>query len=121
MEYEELFVLNEFSEIIKYHNSTLDRIKRFRDAYPYLIAPNVFDTLQHNLSDNIAVLFREMSGLQNQKDKQYDKKYVCKICHKVYMTSLPRGVCDECRGKYGDKVYDMIPPEEEHKAPEENT
>jgi len=99
MEYEELFVLNEFSEIIKYHNSSLERLKRFEEAYPYLIAPNVYDMLQHNLRDNITILFREMSGLKDQKNKQYDQKYVCKVCNKVYMLSLPNGLCDECRGK----------------------
>lgn len=113
MEYEELFVLNEFSEIIKYHNTTLERIKRFRDAYPYLIAPNVFDTLQHNLKENTTILFREMSGLKDQKNKKYDEKNVCKICHKVFMSKLPGGVCDECRGKYGDRVNEVIKEMEE--------
>lgn len=108
MEYEELFVLNEFSEIIKYHNSVLDRIKRFREGYPYLIAPNVFDVLQSNLKDNITILFREMKGMQDQRNKQYDKKYVCKVCQKVYMSKLPMGICDECRGRYGEKVMDQI-------------
>jgi len=108
MEYEELFILNEFSEIIKTHNSALDRIKRFQEAYPYLIAPNIFDMLQHNLKENTTMLFREMSGLKNQKEKKYDKKCVCKICKKVYMLSLPGGVCDECRGRYGDRVNEMI-------------
>jgi len=108
MEYEELFVLNEFSEIIKCHNSALDRIKRFREGYPYLIAPNVFETIQHNLKDNITILFREMSGLKDQKNKQYKKTHVCKVCHRVYMMALPGGICDECRGKYGEKAKDMI-------------
>jgi hypothetical protein len=120
MEYDELFILNEFSEIIKYHNIALERIKRFEEAYPHLIAPNIYDLLQHNLKDNITILLREMSGMKDQKNKKYDKKHVCKICNKVHMTSLPRGVCDECRGKYGNKVYDMIPPEEERKTPGEN-
>lgn len=108
MEYEEIFVLNEFSEIIKQHNSALDKLKRFQEGYPYLIAPNIFDTLQHNLKENTQILFREMSGLHNQKDKKYDKKYVCKVCHQVYMMKLRGGICDECRGKYGDKVYQMV-------------
>jgi protein-arginine kinase activator protein McsA len=111
MEYEELFVLNEFSEIIKYHNTALDRIKRFQEAYPYLIAPNIFDTIQHNLRDNITILFREMAGMKDQKNKQYEKKFVCKICHGVYMMSLPNGICDECRGRYGGNVMKMIKPE----------
>jgi|GEM_PF-532858 len=112
MDYEELFVLNEYSEIIKYHNNTLDRIKRFREAYPYLIAPNIFDTLQNNLRDNITILFREMSGMKDQKKKQYDKKFVCKLCHRIFMMSLPGGVCDECRGRYGDKVNEMVKKQE---------
>ena len=107
MEYEELFVLSEFSEIIKTHNSALERIKRFREAYPYLIAPNIFDTLQHNLKDNTTILFREMSGMKDQKKKKYDRKYVCKICKQVFMTKLPGGICDECRGKYGPAAQDV--------------
>ncbi|MCX6998760.1 MAG: hypothetical protein NT106_00435 [Candidatus Sumerlaeota bacterium] len=104
MEYDELFILNEFSEIIKYHNIALERIKRFEEAYPHLIAPNIYDLLQYNLKDNITMLLREMSGMKDQKNKQYDKKHVCKLCNNVYMVSLPGGICDECRGKHGDKI-----------------
>ena len=107
MEYEELFVLNEFSEIVKYHNIALERIKRFQEAYPYLIAPNVFDTIQHNLKDNITILLREMSGMKDQKKKQYNKKHVCRVCHQVYMMNLPGGICDECRGKYGERAEEV--------------
>ena len=89
MEYEELFILNEFSEIIKNHNSALEKLKRFREAYPYLIAPNIFDMLQHNLKENTQILFREMNGMKDQKNKQYSKRHTCRVCHKVYMMSLP--------------------------------
>lgn len=110
MEYEELFTLNEFSEIIKTHNSALERLKRFRDAYPYLIAPNIFDMLQHNLKENTQILFREMSGMKDQKNKKYSKRHTCRVCNKIFMMSLPGGICDECRGKYGENVYKMIKP-----------
>ena len=99
MEYEEMLIANEFSEIIRYHNTALERLKRFQEGYPYLIAPNVFSVLEYNLKENITVLYKEFQGLQNQKGKKYNKKHVCRKCHRVFFTSLPDGMCDECRGK----------------------
>ena len=119
MEYKNLFMMNEFSEIIKYHNNTLDRIKRFREEYPYLIAPNVYDMLQHNLKENVTILFREMSGIQNPGKKKYEKKYVCRICHKVHMIKLPGGICDECRSKYGEDA-EKVAQEQESKYSKNN-
>jgi len=99
MEYEEMLVTNEFSEIIRYHNRALERLKRFQEGYPYLIAPNVFSAVEFNLKENITVLYREFQGLQNQKEKKYDTKHTCRKCNQVFFTSLPDGLCDECRGK----------------------
>ena len=99
MDFEQQFILNEFSEIIKLHNEALDRLKRYAEAYPYLIAPNLAELMEHNLKDNLTLLYRELQGLQNQKDKKYQKKFVCKKCHQVFLSSLPDGICDRCRSK----------------------
>jgi hypothetical protein len=99
MDIEQQFIMNEFAEIIKYHNTSLERLKRFAEAYPYLIAPNVLELIEHNLKDNITLLYREFQGLQNQKDKKYQKKFVCNKCHQVFLSSLPDGICDKCRSK----------------------
>jgi len=100
-EYERLLFKNEFSEIIKYHNAALSRLERFREGYPYLIAPNIFDMIINNLKDNIAILLREMPNMEKNKQREYDEKYICEKCKNVFLTRLQGGVCDECRGKLG--------------------
>jgi len=99
MEYEELLLTNEFSEIIRAHNQALDRIQRFREGYPYLAAPNMYEFLEHNLKENIGLLYRELQGLK--KEKKVDPRFVCQNCKAVFTVSLPGGLCDECRGKMG--------------------
>ena len=97
-EYEARLIGNEFSEIIKLLNQTIERLQRFREAYPYLIAPNVFEVLEENLKENTQVMYREFQNIMRGNGPHYDQKYVCKKCKKVFMISLPHGLCDECRG-----------------------
>jgi hypothetical protein len=97
--FEEQFIADDVSEILKHHNEALQRLQRFRETYPYLVAPNVLEMLEHNLKDNVALLYREFQGLQGDKEKRYDKKFVCQNCHEVFLSSLPDGICDKCRAK----------------------
>lgn len=99
MEYEQMLVINEVSEILRAHNEALGRLNKFKEAYPYLVAPNLLETLEHNLKDNIAVLYREYQTLHNKEGKKYEKKYVCKRCKQVFFISLPQGLCDKCRAE----------------------
>lgn len=101
IEYEQLLLKNEFSEIIKYNEMALKRIDRFQEGYPYIIAPNIIALIRDNLKDNIAILLREMPNIEKFKKREYNQKYVCEKCKNVFFVKLPGGVCDECRGKYG--------------------
>ncbi len=100
-DYDRQLRANEFSQIIKVHNDALERIQRFREAYPYLMAPNVFETLEHNVKENVQIMYRELQNIHRKEGPHYEKKYVCKRCHRVFMTSLQDGLCDECRAQLG--------------------
>ena len=98
-DYEKRLLGNEFSEIIKMLNQALERLQRFREEYPYLIAPNVFETIEENLKENSHIMLRELQNMMRAEGPYYQKKYVCKNCHQVFLMSLPDGLCDECRSK----------------------
>ncbi len=102
-DYRNKLIGNEFSDIIKAHNEALERLQRFRDEHPYLIAPNVFDTLEANLKENTQIMYRELQNIMRSGGPHYHKKYICKNCHRAFMMSLPGGLCDECRGKLGSQ------------------
>ena len=101
MDYEMMLRINELAEIIKLHRHAEDRLKRFRGAYPYLIAPNVIEMLEDNLRDNAAVLTKEMGQLQATKGSRAGdaSRYICKRCHAKFAVALPGGLCDQCRSK----------------------
>ena len=101
MDYETILRVNELAEIIKLHRHAADRLKRFRESYPYLIAPNVLDMVEDNLRDNVTVLNKEMAQLQGgtHAPARDPSRYVCKRCHAKFSMPLPGGMCDECRSK----------------------
>jgi len=101
MDYETMLRVNEMAEIIKLHRHAADRLKRFRSAYPYLIAPNVCQMLEDNLRDNVTVLTKEMGQLQMGKQAPAGdpSRYICKRCNAKFAIALPGGLCDECRAK----------------------
>ncbi len=96
---EHVLVAREISEIIRLHNQCVDRLKAYRETYPYLIAPNVAHMLEGNLKENVQMLLREMNNLH--KPRQQQRRHACAICHNVFTARLPGGVCDECRSKVG--------------------
>ena len=98
-DYQRLLLANEFSQILKVHNDAIERLERFREAYPYLMAPNIFETLEHNLKDNVQIMYRELQNIHRQDGPHYKEKYICKKCHKVFLVTLPEGLCDECRAE----------------------
>ena len=97
VDYEQLLVTNEFSEVIRLQNQSLERLKAFRAKYPYLIPPNVACMVEENLKENMQMLFKEMNNLH--KPKQQQKRYVCMECHGSFAVRLPGGLCDECRSR----------------------
>jgi hypothetical protein len=99
--YENLLIVNQLSEIIKHHTNAIERLERFCEEHPYLIAPNLFEMLRENLRDNQNLLLREFNSLQQsgREKKKYSKRYVCKQCHSVFSMRLPEGICDECRSR----------------------
>ncbi|KPL05412.1 hypothetical protein AMJ85_11860 [candidate division BRC1 bacterium SM23_51] len=101
MDYETMLRVNELAGILKLQQQAAGRLKRFREAYPYLVAPNLLEMLEENLRDNIAVLTKEMGQLQTGKRAPVGdpSRYVCKRCHAKFAVALPGGLCDECRSK----------------------
>jgi hypothetical protein len=97
LDYEQLLITNELSEIIRWHNQCLDRLRSYRETYPYLLAPNVAYMLEDNLKENVQMLYRELNNLHKPKTEQ--RRHVCSQCHGVFAASLPGGICDECRGR----------------------
>ena len=97
LDYEQLLITNEMSEIIRWHNQCLDRLRSYRETYPYLMAPNVARMMEENLKENVQMLYRELNNLH--KPKQEQRRHVCRECHSVFAVSLPGGICDECRAR----------------------
>jgi hypothetical protein len=99
LNYEQLLISNELSEIIRHHNQCLDRLRAYRESYPFLIAPNVAVMLEENLKENVQLLYREFNNLHKPKAEQ--QRHVCHLCSRVFAARLPGGVCDECRSRVG--------------------
>ena len=50
------------AELIRCHTSAMDRLERFSQEHPYIIAPNVLALIRHNLEDNQALLAKCRKG-----------------------------------------------------------
>ena len=108
LDYEQLLITNEMSEIIRWHNQCLERLRHYRETYPYLMAPNLARMMEENLKENVQMLYRELNNLHKPKAEQ--RRHVCRVCHGVYAISLPGGMCDECRAKYGNNPPPQAAP-----------
>ncbi|MGB9691082.1 MAG: hypothetical protein ACPL7D_02830 [Candidatus Sumerlaeaceae bacterium] len=97
LDYEQLLIFNELSEIIRWQNQCIERMQSFREKYPYLIPPNVARMVEENLKENVQILYRELNHLH--KPKKEKRRHVCQRCHGVFFVALPGGLCDECRAK----------------------
>jgi hypothetical protein len=104
MDPEAVKTANEFSDILFHVNRALILLGSFREKYPYLIAPNVFAVWEDNLKESAQTMLREFQHMKDPRSKQYDRKYVCKVCKSVFFVSLPDGICDECRGKISSQA-----------------
>ncbi len=104
MDPEAVKMANEFSDILFHVNRALILLGSFREKYPYLIAPNVFAVWEDNLKESAQTMLREFQHMKDPRSKQYDRKYVCKVCKSVFFVSLPDGICDECRGKISSQA-----------------
>lgn len=97
LDLDQLFIFNELSEIIRWQNQCIERMKSFREKYPYLIPPNVAKMVEENLKENVQILYRELNELH--KPPEAKRRHVCRGCHQVFFVKLPGGLCDECRSK----------------------
>lgn len=97
MDYEQLLVTNELSDIIRSHNQALAGLRNYRESHPYLIAPNLALMMEDNLKENVQMLYKELNNLHKPKTEQ--RRHVCRTCHGVFAAALPGGICDECRSK----------------------
>ncbi|MGI8908498.1 MAG: hypothetical protein ACR2IE_18640 [Candidatus Sumerlaeaceae bacterium] len=87
----------ELSEVIRLQNQALEKVREFRDARPYAIAPNLLRMIEENLKENIQMLYKELNQVNTPAAER--KRHVCRQCHHVFASSLPGGLCDECRSK----------------------
>lgn len=104
MDPEAVKTANDFSEIMFHISRALHMLKKFRAEYPYLIAPNIFAVWEDNLKETSTTMLREFQHMKDPRRKQYDRKYVCRMCKSVFFVSLPDGICDECRGKISSQA-----------------
>jgi hypothetical protein len=111
LDYEQLLLTNELSEIIRWHNQCLDRLRNYRESYPYLLAPNLGKMMEENLKENVQVLYRELNNLHKPREEQ--RRHVCRECHAVFAVALPGGLCDECRGRVATVDTSATPPPED--------
>lgn len=96
-DYEKVIIMSEISELIRGLNQSLDRLREYREKYPYLMAPNIAGAIEDNIKESVTLLLREMNNLN--KPKQEQRRYVCPECNGVFMVALPGGLCDECRSR----------------------
>jgi hypothetical protein len=87
----------ELGEVIRLQNEALEKLRAFREARPYAIAPNLFRMIEENLKENVQMLYKELN--QVHKPPTERKRHVCRQCHHVFAIALPGGLCDECRSK----------------------
>lgn len=107
----------ELGEVIRLQNEALEKLRAFRDARPYAIAPNLFRMVEENLKENVQMLYKELN--QVHKPATERKRHVCRQCHHVFATSLPGGLCDECRSKPAGQpaAYGVWPITPESESP----
>ncbi len=110
----------ELGEVIRLQNEALERLVAFRKARPNLMMPNLAKMVEENLKENVQVLYKELNNLHKPPEQQ--TRYICKECQMAFLTSLPGGICDECRAKKGSsqpRAYGPqapSPPDEQETA-----
>lgn len=97
LDYEQLLITNELSDIIQSHNKALAGLRNYVESHPYLLAPNLARMMEDNLKENVQMLYKELNNLHKPKSEQ--RRHVCRSCHGVFAVALPGGLCDECRSK----------------------
>lgn len=108
--YETLLIINELSEVIKYHTTALEQLGEMVSKGISPFTSGQLEAMRNHLRDNQNILLREFNGLQQggRANKTYDKRYVCSKCSSVFMMPLPDGLCDECRVKAVPNAYDRF-------------
>lgn len=108
--YETLLIINELSEVIKYHTTALEQLGTMVSGGSSPFTSGQLEAMRDHLRDNQNILLREFNGLQQsgRVKKTYDKRYVCTKCNGVFMMPLPEGLCDECRVKDVPNAYDRF-------------
>ncbi len=95
----DVHVMMEFSSIIAKVNEAGKTITKIRDQYPDEIPTHLSNGIRDNIKETATVMLKEFQAMRHGRtQKKYDKKYVCKKCHSVFMVPLGKeGICDECK------------------------
>jgi hypothetical protein len=101
---EDLKTLDELADILSSVNIASSLLDGFVSHHPEAVQPRLIEGWRHNLKETAQIMLREFHQLRNGKEnKTYDPRNVCTVCHTVYLSPLPDGVCDECRANRGEK------------------
>lgn len=97
---DDLRTLDELAEILASVNGALTLLDGFEKHHPESVPERTRAGWRHNLKETSAIMLREFHTLRHGKrNKTYDPRCVCTMCHTVALYPLPEGLCDECRGK----------------------
>jgi len=101
---EDLKTLDELADILSSVNIANALLDGFIRHHPDAINQRLLDNWRSNLKETAQIMMREFHQLRHGKDKKvYDPRHVCRVCHTVYLSELPDGICDECRANSGEK------------------
>ena len=102
---EDLKTLDELADILASVNIANTLLDGFIRQHPEAVPPRLIENWRHNLKETSQIMMREFHQLRNGKEnKVYDPRYVCTVCHTVYLAPLPDGVCDQCRANTGSRA-----------------
>jgi rRNA maturation endonuclease Nob1 len=102
---EDLKTLDELADILASVNIANSLLDGFIRQHPEAVSPRLIENWRHNLKETSQIMMREFHQLRNGKEnKVYDPRNVCTVCHTVYLSPLPDGVCDQCRANTGSRA-----------------
>ena len=101
---EDMETLEKLSDVASPVNVAINKIQDFEKKYALMIDRQKMASLRSQLREISSVMLAEVYALRHgQREKTYDESKICKVCHSVFMVSLPKDrICDSCRSQMRD-------------------
>jgi len=101
---EDMETLEKLSDVAAPVNVAIKLIQDFEKKYALMIDRNKIGSYRSQLREISSVMLAEVYALRHGKQKKvYDESKICKVCHSVFMVSLPKDrICDACRSQIRD-------------------